>query len=128
MVGNQGTTRSWPASLEEFWDWQVDAACRDMGAGLFFSPEGERGSRRVRRELAAKAICATCQVRELCAAYAIATREPYGTWGGLSETERRELAATVDAGQAAGAYRTALRRWVLRAQASQGQAAAVPRS
>jgi WhiB family transcriptional regulator, redox-sensing transcriptional regulator len=114
MTG-EGTARGGPARLGELWDWHVDAACREQDVTLFFSPEGERGPRRLRRERAAKAVCARCQVRELCAAYALAAREPYGTWGGLSETERRGLAADVDAGQAAGAYRAALRRWWLTA-------------
>jgi WhiB family redox-sensing transcriptional regulator len=106
---------TWPATLEGFWDWHADAACRDLGESLFYSPEGERGPHRLRRELAAKAVCANCEVRELCAAYALATREPYGTWGGLGEAERRELAAGVDEGQAASAYRRALTGWALRA-------------
>ena len=104
-----GATPSWPSDPEEFWEWHADAACRDMGEGLFYSPEGERGPRRVRRELAAKAVCAGCSVRELCAAYALATREPYGTWGGMSESERRDLVDVIDAGQAVSAYRLALR-------------------
>ncbi len=37
----------------------------------------------------AKAICATCPVREPCLAYALRIREPHGIWGGLSEVERR---------------------------------------
>ena len=82
---------SWPASRNEFWSWQVRGACRTAGPALFYSPEGERGSRKRRRESAAKAICATCDVAEVCAAYALAWREPYGTWGGLSEADRGPL-------------------------------------
>jgi WhiB family redox-sensing transcriptional regulator len=55
---------------------------------LFFSPDGERGSAKRRRERAAKAICASCPVREDCASYAIGNHERYGVWGGLSEHER----------------------------------------
>jgi len=50
-------------------------------------------------------------VRELCAAYAVATREPYGTWGGLSENDRRELIRRVDPRLAQVHYRTALAAW-----------------
>ncbi|HEY6590646.1 MAG TPA: WhiB family transcriptional regulator, partial [Actinomycetota bacterium] len=53
---------SWPASRNEFWSWQVWGACRTAGPSLFYSPEGERGSRKRRRESSAKAICATCEV------------------------------------------------------------------
>ena len=125
---DQGQGTSWPASLEEFWDWHVEAACRGLGEELFYSPEGERGPRKRRREASAKAICAGCAVRELCAAYALATREPYGTWGGLSEQERRELlsappaASRSAAGQAASAYRLALARWGMRGRVGGGRA------
>jgi WhiB family redox-sensing transcriptional regulator len=111
-VTDLGQATSWPASLEEFWDWHIEAACRDLGDDLFYAPEGERGPRKQRREAEAKAVCGACRVRELCAAYALATREPYGTWGGLSEQERREL--RVDARQAASAYRLALAGWATR--------------
>jgi WhiB family redox-sensing transcriptional regulator len=30
-------------------------------------------------------------VRAQCAAHALAVREPYGVWGGLTEDEREEL-------------------------------------
>jgi WhiB family redox-sensing transcriptional regulator len=50
-------------------------------------------------------------VLELCAAYAIATREPYGTWGGLSENDRRELIRRIDPRMAQLRYRTALADW-----------------
>lgn len=32
-----------------------------------------------------------CPVRAECAAHALAVREPYGVWGGLTEDEREEL-------------------------------------
>ena len=39
---------------------------------------------------------------------AIATREPYGTWGGLSENDRRELLRRIDPRMAQVRYRSAL--------------------
>ncbi|HZD74069.1 MAG TPA: WhiB family transcriptional regulator [Actinomycetota bacterium] len=77
-----------PAVPAEFWSWRLWAACRQADRDLFFSPDGERGSAKRRRERAAKAICATCMVRESCAAYAVSNHERYGVWGGLSEHER----------------------------------------
>jgi WhiB family transcriptional regulator, redox-sensing transcriptional regulator len=102
---------AWPTTLGEFWSWQMAAACRQVDTELFFSPEGERGPRKERREAAAKQVCGMCEVVELCAAYAIATREPYGTWGGLSEHDRREVVRRVDPRQAQLRYRTALASW-----------------
>jgi WhiB family redox-sensing transcriptional regulator len=42
----------------------------------------------------AKSICRSCPVRAQCAAHALAAREPYGVWGGFTETERLRLLET----------------------------------
>jgi WhiB family redox-sensing transcriptional regulator len=107
---------SWPASRNEFWSWQVRGACRTVGPSLFYSPEGERGSRKRRRESSAKAICATCEVAEICAAYALAWREPYGTWGGLSEADREARYPGLDPAKASADYRHALAAWQRRVE------------
>lgn len=36
-------------------------------------------------------MCARCPVALECHRYALAVREPYGVWGGLTEEERRVL-------------------------------------
>lgn len=77
-------------------DWQLRALCRGHHAHLFFPPNTfERKDERERREVRAKAICGVCPVVSECSEYALAIREPYGIWGGLTETERREHAAQV---------------------------------
>ncbi len=74
--------------------WQVKAACRGPHATVFFPPPHfERKDEREAREKAAKAICATCPVRQPCLDYALRIREPHGIWGGLNEAERRHLLA-----------------------------------
>jgi WhiB family transcriptional regulator, redox-sensing transcriptional regulator len=73
------------------WTWQRDAACRNLGSSLFFGPDGERAATRRRREAAAKAICARCPVQMPCALFALATRQPYGVWGGLTEDDRHPV-------------------------------------
>ena len=50
-----------------------------------------RGLARLRRDRAAKAVCARCDVRIECADYSIRSREPYGVWGGLTEEERERI-------------------------------------
>ena len=80
-----------PMPLMESYDWQYEGLCRTVNPGSFFSPEAERGMRRQRREERAKALCARCPVIEKCRAHALAVREPYGVWGGLSESERHQL-------------------------------------
>ncbi|AUH41089.1 WhiB family transcriptional regulator [Streptomyces sp. CMB-StM0423] len=80
-----------PGPNADLWDWQLIAACRGVDSSLFFHPEGERGAARSAREASAKEVCMRCPVRAECAAHALAVREPYGVWGGLTEDEREEL-------------------------------------
>jgi len=80
-----------PGPNADLWDWQLEGSCREEDTEVFFHPEGERGSARVRREQAAKAICARCPVIAACAAHSLAVREPYGVWGGLSEDDRESI-------------------------------------
>jgi WhiB family redox-sensing transcriptional regulator len=80
-----------PGPNADFWDWQLDGACRGEDPGLFFHPDGERGPAREARESAAKAICGGCPVLVICARHALEVREPYGVWGGLSEDERESV-------------------------------------
>lgn len=73
--------------------WQLRALCRGNHSHLFFPPSTfERKDERERRELRARAICKVCPVQGDCFAYAVQIREPYGIWGGLTESERREHA------------------------------------
>ena len=73
------------------WDWQAEAACRSADPELFFHPWGERDPSRSRRDAAAKAVCDRCPVQKMCGDIALATYEPYGVWGGLTEAEREEI-------------------------------------
>jgi WhiB family redox-sensing transcriptional regulator len=82
-----------PGPIADVWDWQLQGACRTADPDLFFHPEGERGPRRRNRDAAAKAICAGCPVVAQCAAHALAVREPYGVWGGMSEDDREQVYA-----------------------------------
>lgn len=78
--------------------WQFKAACRGPQAAVFFPPSTfERKDEKDEREARAKAICAACAVRQDCLDYALRIREPHGIWGGLNETERRQLLASSSA-------------------------------
>jgi len=48
-------------------------------------------SARAQREMRAKEMCRTCPVLAQCRTHALAVGEPYGIWGGLSESEREML-------------------------------------
>jgi len=80
-----------PSPILESYEWQWDGACMGVDSSVFFSPEAERGAKRQRREEAAKALCATCPVIEQCREHALRVQEPYGVWGGLTESERAKL-------------------------------------
>ena len=74
--------------------WQFKGLCRGNHSYLFFPPTTvERKEERERRELKANAICNVCPVNAECLEFALEIREPYGIWGSLTETERRQVLA-----------------------------------
>ncbi|MCZ9309329.1 WhiB family transcriptional regulator [Corynebacterium uberis] len=77
-----------PGPNADLWDWQLHGACRGANSEVFYHPDGERGRARTQREETAKAICATCPVIDACREHALRAAEPYGIWGGMSESER----------------------------------------
>ena len=75
--------QEWEALLRPA-DWTASALCAQADPDAFFPEMG--GSAR-----AAKAVCSRCPVRAECLAEALANREPFGVWGGLTARERRGL-------------------------------------
>jgi WhiB family transcriptional regulator, redox-sensing transcriptional regulator len=78
------------------WNWRRLAACRFTDPDLFFPVSASGAS--VKQVAAAKAVCAGCQVRRECLAFALATRQVHGVWGGMSAEERRLAAADRETG------------------------------
>lgn len=73
-------------------DWQQHGLCRATDSDVFFPPPRfEHKPERQLREARAKSICARCPVRTDCLDWALTTREPFGVWGGYSESERRRI-------------------------------------
>lgn len=64
--------------------WRTKAACQGLDPAIFYPASEEDADQ-------AKAICATCPVREPCLEYALANRERDGVWGGATEKERRRM-------------------------------------
>jgi WhiB family transcriptional regulator, redox-sensing transcriptional regulator len=64
--------------------WQQAARCRGIDPDVFHPQSDEEADE-------AKAICASCPVREPCLEYALVVREKLGVWGGLTERERRRV-------------------------------------
>lgn len=61
-----------------------NAACAETDPDAFFPEKG--GS-----TLKTKAICAGCEIRVACFKWSMDNREQAGTWGGVSETQRKRL-------------------------------------
>jgi len=66
--------------------WMDDGACVGVDPDLFFPKRGDKDA-----VAAAKAVCATCQVRVECLEYALENSERFGIWGGTAEKERRRI-------------------------------------
>ena len=81
-------------------EWREEAACLAYPAVLFFGlDDSESPVERRGREEKAKRICQTCPVLQPCLEYALATREQYGIWGGMTEVERKALLRARAAGR-----------------------------
>jgi WhiB family transcriptional regulator, redox-sensing transcriptional regulator len=66
--------------------WRAKAECRGLDPQIFYPPTDEEDD-----AAPAKAVCASCPVREPCLEHALAYREKEGIWGGASERERRRI-------------------------------------
>lgn len=64
--------------------WVVDGLCGEVDPELFYPPPNSAA-------LDAKSVCARCEVREVCLAYALENEERWGVWGGMTPTERQRL-------------------------------------
>mgnify|MGYP001024813805 CR=1 FL=1 len=82
--------------VADLWEWQYEGSCRETGSESFYHPDGERGAARRLRDAAAKEICASCPVIDACREHALAIREPFGVWGGMTEDERSLVLAERD--------------------------------
>jgi WhiB family transcriptional regulator, redox-sensing transcriptional regulator len=94
-----------PAAHRPDIDWQEAAICRQADPELFF-PIGTSGAE-IQRP---KAVCARCPVRRPSLAYALATRQEFGIWGGRDENERRLLHLAAEIAGAGGDVTQALAR------------------
>ena len=72
-------------------DWRSQSACLTADPELFFPLSSVGPS--LDQLAAAKKVCGRCPVRQQCLDFALATRQPHGVWGGMSEKERAPLVA-----------------------------------
>lgn len=69
-------------------DWRQKAECLDADPEVFFPEAGSNG-------LAAKRICARCEVKQECLDYAMVNRIDDGVWGGTAAVERERMRGVV---------------------------------
>lgn len=84
-----GESRARGFGREPSGDWRRDAACRSL-ADRYFDP-WDSDDRADMPNATATQFCATCPVRRVCLIEAITHDEPYGTWGGLTRKQRKNL-------------------------------------
>lgn len=70
-----------PYSLVAPGPWEKEAACKDRPTSMFFADVTTY----------AKAVCATCPVKQQCLQFALEVNERFGVWGGKTERERAAL-------------------------------------
>jgi WhiB family redox-sensing transcriptional regulator len=66
-------------------DWRARGACVNADPEIFFPLPRSSGRAQL---AAARALCAACEVRDPCLAFALRTRQDHGIWGGTTEEER----------------------------------------
>jgi WhiB family redox-sensing transcriptional regulator len=67
---------------------QTIPSCMQTDPDLFYSDKNETDTNRTK---AAKKMCQKCPVVNECAIYAIAAREMWGVWGGMSPNDRKTI-------------------------------------
>jgi hypothetical protein len=77
------------APTDNFWRLDAECAAPDIDSEMFFPAKGTDT-----RE--PKKVCARCEVREECLAYALAHPREQGIWGGTTEFERTKLRRRMD--------------------------------
>ena len=73
----------WKLTNQRF-DWMDEAKCKGM-THMFFPEQGDENNYVER----AKAICATCSVKDDCLQFALDNCFVYGIWGGMSARQRK---------------------------------------
>lgn len=64
--------------------WMARGNCAGKSPDFFFPSDGVGVE-------AARKVCETCPVKDICLEYALANRIDHGVWGGTSERERRRI-------------------------------------
>lgn len=66
--------------------WMDRALRAEVDPDLFFPGKGDWA-----QAFRAKVVCRSCDVKELCLAYAVQNQEMHGIWGGTTAEQRKRL-------------------------------------
>lgn len=66
--------------------WVRDARCAETDPDLFFPDHGDRAA-----SVAAKKVCASCDVAVQCLEFALRTQQMHGVWGGTTTRQRTAM-------------------------------------
>lgn len=75
-------------------NWRVLANCIGVDPAIFYGEDSDERADGVRvnpRPAVAKDLCSRCDVTAECLEWALAHREPWGIWGGLTRKERASI-------------------------------------
>lgn len=102
-----------PDTLEPADTWRDKALCRTApDRDMWFATGGSAPALAHKRQ--AKETCRACPVMRTCLAWSIETRQEWGVWGSVDETERRTLLRRYPNAPTASLVKEALRRPTLR--------------
>lgn len=79
--------------------WMNNAACRGLDPSIFIPDSTLSKKEKNRLSAVAQRTCRSCVVVDKCEEHALDYRENSGTWGGLSERQRRSKLKTRSAKQ-----------------------------
>lgn len=71
-----------------------DRACNGADLGLFYHEE-RSGRTPARQGREALELCHSCVIEQECLRWALETEQEWGTWGGTTQDQRREMIMTI---------------------------------
>lgn len=84
-------SRVLPPPLDPSPEWTDQAACLTENPDQWFTQTQSGRHKTTAAQRAAIAVCNRCPVESRCLELALERREPWGVWGGKTESERLEI-------------------------------------
>lgn len=91
---NEYPTAKYIYKPDEF-NWQANAACKDLPTDMFYYDDDERGETKLQKEIAALKVCKTCPVTQACLQDAIKRKDNHSIQGGTTPQQRGHRQSTI---------------------------------